>query len=177
MTKATTRATAADTGVAVPAAGTVVTDGIGAAVVAEGGAAVAFGAAVVLVRTVVLVGAGGEVTFGTCASGLSGAGAAVPGEAAGEIVGETGSEAVVVGFADRTSHPRRPSQDVFLPSVHCPPQDVFLPSVQLPPEVAVTASSPASPMHAMAADGTATTPVTRTATAMCRLRVFLRCLP
>jgi len=31
-------------------------------------------------------------------------------------------------------------------------------------------------MHAMAADGTATAPIARTATAMGRRRVFLRCL-
>ncbi|MFI5877619.1 hypothetical protein ACIBAH_35410, partial [Streptomyces sp. NPDC051445] len=150
----------------VPVAGAVVAGGFGAAVVVEGGAAVGFGA------EVVLVGAGGVVVFETGASGFFGAGAAVP----GEVVGEAEGEAVAVGFAGgRMPRPRCPSQDVFLPSVRCPFQDAFLASVQGPLDVAVMASDPPSPMHAMAADGTATALSARTATAMDRRRVFLRC--
>jgi hypothetical protein len=150
--------------------------GFGEAVV-EGGTAVGFGAAAVL------VGAGGVVAFETGALDFSGAGASV----LGEVVGEAEGEAVAVGFAVRTSRPRCPSQDSFLPSVRCPSQgpflpsvrcpsqDAFLPSVQGPLDVAVMASAPSSPMHAMAADGTATAPIARTATTMGRRRVFLPC--
>jgi hypothetical protein len=155
-----------DAGVAVPAAGAVVVGGFGAAVVAEGGAAVGFGA------VVVLVGAGGVVAFETGALGFSGTGASVLGEVVGEAEGET----VAVGFAVRTCRLRCPSQDVFLPSVRCCPfQDAFLASVQGLLDVAVMASAPSSSMHAMAADGTATAPIARTATAMGRRRVFLPC--
>jgi hypothetical protein len=138
--------------------------GFGEAVV-EGGTAVGFGAAAVL------VGAGGVVAFETGALDFSGAGASV----LGEVVGEAEGEAVAVGFAVRTSRPRCPSQDAFLLSVRWPSQDAFLPSVQGPLDVAVMASAPSSPMHAMAADGTATAPIARTATTMGRRRVFLPC--
>ncbi|WP_406011186.1 hypothetical protein [Streptomyces sp. NBC_00637] len=147
--------------VAVPAAGAVVAGAFGAAVVVEGGATVGFGAAVVF------VGAGGVVTFEMGALGFFGAGAAVAGGVEGE--------AVAVGVAVRASRARYPSQDVSRLSVRCPSHDVFFPSVQNPLDVAVTASDPASVMHAMAADGTATAPIASTATTMGRRRVFLRC--
>jgi hypothetical protein len=120
----------------------------------------------------VVLDGGGAVGFETGSLGFFGASAAVP----GEVVGEARGEAVAVGFAVRMSRPRRPSQDVFLPSVRCPFQDAFLPSVLGPLDVAVMASAPPSPMHAMAADGTATALIARRATAMGR-RVFLRCFP
>ncbi|MEU0117542.1 hypothetical protein ABZ137_28600 [Streptomyces bobili] len=161
LTRATTRVTA---GVVAPAARALVAGDFGAAAVLEGGAAVGFGA------EVVLVGAGGVVVFATGALGFSGAGAAV----SEEVVGEAEGEAVAVGFAVRMSRPRYPSQDVFPPSVRCAFQDACLPSVQ-GPDVVMTASAPPSPMHAMAADGTATALIARTAMAMGRRRVLLRC--
>ncbi|KQX68282.1 hypothetical protein ASD48_41045 [Streptomyces sp. Root1310] len=150
-----------------PTAGAVVAGGFGAAVVVEGRAAVGFGAAVVL------VGAGGVVVFERGVLGFLEAGAAVP----GEVLGGAEGEAVAVDFAVRMSRPPCQSQDVFPPSVRCPFQDAFLPSVHGPPAVDVMASAPPSPMHAMAADGTATATalIARTATAMGRRRVFLRC--